>query len=262
MKKLFFISIFKRGKKNTTPKLMCGFIHALNLLLKFIETSTISIYHIISRRVLFVNKKRVKLVHGFTLIETMVTIFIFTILALGASALMKNIIIDSKQELLSLDNADRARLVAFNFTNELRSASVGVDGSYPITQASSSQIIFYSSYGNSTGLVNRIRYFISGTELKKGVVTPSGNPLSYSASPEIIKTIGTGINNMSTPLFYYYDSSYDGDSSPLNQPVNIPSIKYVRINMIILKLSSRNSTSTFVINTGSSIRNLKTNLGN
>ncbi|MFH0755529.1 MAG: prepilin-type N-terminal cleavage/methylation domain-containing protein [bacterium] len=198
---------------------------------------------------------------GFTLIETIITIFIFTILALGTSTLIKDIFINTNQEQLSLNNIDRARVIAFNFTNELRSASVGVDGSYPITQASTSQIIFNSSYGDSAGIVNRIRYFISGKELKKGVIVPSGN--LYNQSSEIIKTIGTGINNENEniPLFYYYDNNYDGNSSPLEQPVNINSIKYVKINMIILKQSSRNSTSTFIINTGSSIRNLKTNLG-
>jgi len=201
-------------------------------------------------------------ISGFTLTETMVTIFIFTILALGASALIKNIFINTTQEQLSLDNADRSRLVAFNFTNELRSASIGVDGSYPITQASSSQIIFYSSYGNSTGLVNKIRYFISGNELKKGVIKPSGSPLIYNSSSESVKTVGIGINNGSVPLFYYYDSNYNGTSSPLSQPVNITSIRYVKINMVIFKQTSRNSTSTFIVNTGSSIRNLKTNLGN
>lgn len=199
---------------------------------------------------------------GFTLMETIVTIFIFTIISLGASMIIKNIIVSSKQFKLSIENIDSSRLVAFNFTNELRSASVGVDGSYPITLASSSQIIFYSSYGNSSGLVNKIRYYISGEELKKGITEPSGNPLIYNPSSEIISTVETGIKNENIPLFYYYDSNYSGSESALSQPVNINSINYVKINMLILKQSLRNSTTTFIINTGSSIRNLKTNLGN
>lgn len=197
---------------------------------------------------------------GFTLVETMITIFIFTILALGSSVLMKDIIVNARQEQISLENADRSRSVAFAFANEVRSASIGVDGSYPIIQASSSQIIFCSSYGNNTGIVNKIRYFISENELKKGVIVPSGNPLIYNQDFEIIKTVGIGIKNENTPLFYYYDGDYDGNSAPLDQPVNINSVKYIKINMVILKQDSKNSTSTFIVNTGSSIRNLKTNL--
>jgi prepilin-type N-terminal cleavage/methylation domain-containing protein len=205
--------------------------------------------------------KNTKNINGFTLMETMVTIGIFSILALGTSALMKDIITNTRQENFSIENADRSRFAAFNFINEIRSASIGVDGSYPITQASSSQIIFYSSYGNKNSLVNKIRYFISDSKLKKSVIEPSGNPLAYNPSSEIITTVATDIKNDSTPLFYYYNSDYDGNYPPLNQPVNINSIRYVKINMIILKQNSRNSTDTFNINAGSSIRNLKTNLG-
>ncbi|MFH0755527.1 MAG: hypothetical protein V1910_02580 [bacterium] len=178
---------------------------------------------------------------------------------MGTSILIKDIFVNSKQEQLSLDNVDRARLITFTFTSELRSASTGADGSYPITQANSNQIIFYSSYGDSMGLVNKIRYFISENKLKKGVIVPAGN--LYNQNSETISVIGTEIKNENVPLFYYYDGNYNGNSLPLDQPVNINLIKYVKINMVILKQSSKNSTSTFVINAGSSIRNLKTNWG-
>lgn len=199
---------------------------------------------------------------GFTLIETMVTIGIFTILSLGSSIVIKDIVVNSRQGNFSLENADKSRFTAFNFINEIRSASVGIDGSYPITQASTNQIIFYSSYGNNNGLVNKIRYFISEDKLMKGVIEPSGDPLSYIASEEKITTVANDIKNDGTPLFYYYDTDYDGNTSPLNQPVNINSIRYVKINMIILKQTSKNSSDTFLVDAGSSIRNLKTNLGN
>lgn len=199
---------------------------------------------------------------GFTLIETMVTIAIFTILSLGSSVVIKDIVINSRQGNFSLENADKARFTAFNFINEIRSASVGIDGSYPITQAGTNQIIFYSSYGNNNGLVNKIRYFISEDKLMKGVIEPSGDPLSYIASEEKMITVANDIKNDDIPLFYYYDTDYDGNASPLNQPVNINSIRYVKINMIILKQTSKNSSDTFLVDAGSSIRNIKTNLGN
>ncbi len=78
-KSLFFRNIRAR-QQNTTPKLVCGFIHALNLLLKFIETSNRSIYNVMSRCVLFVDKKRVKLVHGFTVVEIIIVISIMAFL--------------------------------------------------------------------------------------------------------------------------------------------------------------------------------------
>lgn len=206
------------------------------------------------------NKKRN--IFGFTLIETMVVISIFTILSLGATLLMKNIIKSTRQNNFSLENADKTRYAAFNFTNEIRSASIGVDGAYPITQAGDNQITFYSSYGNKDGLVNKIRYFISDGELKKGIIEPSGTPLSYSSLNEKVVTVTNDLQNGDTPLFYYYDSDYNGDSYPLIQPVNINLIRYVKINMIILKQTEEYSNNTFTVNSGAAIRNLKTNLEN
>ena len=64
------------------------------------------------------------------------------------------------------------------------------------------------------------------------------------------------------PLFSYYDGNYNGSGSPLSQPVNINVIRFVKINLTVLKDVTPNSTNTFTVTAGASIRNLKTNLGN
>jgi hypothetical protein len=137
----------------------------------------------------------------------------------------------------------------------------GNDGSYPLSQAGGSQIIFYSNIGASGNNANRIRYYVSEDTLYKGVTIPTGNPLGYNLSLETIKPILTGLLNGVSPLFYYYTGDYDGGGTELLQPVNINQAKFVRINLIVEEQSLTGS-SNFTLSAGVAVRALKNNLSN
>ena len=191
-------------------------------------------------------------------------IAIFTLLSLGVTTLFTHIFISSRERLFSIDNIDHARVVATNFTNEIRIASVGNNGAYPINQADDNQIIFYSNYGQATGIIARIRYYISGNSLYKGVVVPTGSPLAYNLAGEKISAVQNNVKNAGLPIFYYYDGDFLGaaSSTPLVQPINVNQIKYVKISFDIYNQATSTATSTFKVSAGSSVRNLKSNLGN
>jgi prepilin-type N-terminal cleavage/methylation domain-containing protein len=199
---------------------------------------------------------------GFTLVETLFTIFIFGILMTGTALLIQNIFSASRQQFGVLTNTNQAIFVSNTFANEIRNGNYGANGSYPLNQAADNQIIFFSTLPKGNGTVSKIRYFISGNTLYKGITNPSGSPLSYNGQPETITTLSTKMSMGGNPLFYYYDGNYDGNGSALAQPVNINMVKFVKINLIILKEIVANSNSTFTVMAGASIRNLKNNLGN
>lgn len=200
---------------------------------------------------------------GFTLVETLVAIFVFSIIMIGSTLMLQNILKSSQQQPLALEAVDQARLAIFNFVSELRNATAGNDGSYPLNQASDSQIIFYSTYGSTnSSIINRIRYYVSGTTLYKGATAPSGSPLTYNTSLEKSTAVITNLSNASTPVFYYYDGNYAGTSTPLSQPINVTNVKFVKMNLVIPNKDTRGATTTFTVSAGSTLRNLKTNLGN
>jgi prepilin-type N-terminal cleavage/methylation domain-containing protein len=196
---------------------------------------------------------------GFTLVEMLTTIFIFSTIIGGVTLLLQNILKSSQQQPLALETVDQARIVTANFVNELRNANSGNDGSYALNQAADAQIIFYSTYGSATSTqTNRLRYYVSGTTLYKGVTTPNGNPLSYNPASEKTTTLINNIRNASTPVFYYFN----GSSTPLVQQVNLNDVKFVEMNLIIPTQDVRGATTTFTVTAGATIRSLKTNLGN
>jgi prepilin-type N-terminal cleavage/methylation domain-containing protein len=199
---------------------------------------------------------------GFTLLEVMMSIFIFTMLAMGAYSLITSFFSASTKQNKSLGTDDQARKVTSSFVNELRNANWGNDGSYPVNQAGTNQFIFYSTSATNNSIINRIRYYTSGNSLYKGVVTPSGAPLVYNIGSEVVTKIQDNLGNGANPIFSYYKDTYDGTGTALAQPINLTQVNFVKISLTLLSTAGNQNTATYTITAGASIRNLKTNLGN
>lgn len=191
---------------------------------------------------------------GFTLVETIVAITIFSALIFIVSGLLISTIEKPKTQTALMENIDIARFVSSGFTNEIRAAAYGT---YPIVQAKDFEIIFYTPIGAESGKINRNRYFIEDGALYKGVISPP-------SSSESISLILDGISNNSTPLFYYYGSDYDGNGNgdALTTPANVNNIKFVEINLIVKNQTTSQDTGTFLVKAGATIRILKDNLNN
>ncbi|KKP43313.1 MAG: hypothetical protein UR31_C0008G0005 [Parcubacteria group bacterium GW2011_GWA2_33_14] len=147
---------------------------------------------------------------GFTILELLVAVSIFGVLIIMAALLFTNIFTGSNQQFSALNNVDQARLVTSRFTNEIRNATTGVEGSYSLNTASDNQIIFYSRSTSPGATINRIRYYLEDNNLYKGVTLPSGNPPDYNLALESNIIVQKDIANGATPIFTYYDGNYNG----------------------------------------------------
>jgi len=198
---------------------------------------------------------------GFTLIEVVVTIAVFTLIAYGTLALISGLFSDSSQQSRLLSGGDQARKAAFKITNELRNAAVANTGAYSLAEASAQQLIFYSNLDGGTD-IERIRYFVQNGALYKGVIKPSGTPLSYNPVNETVNVVQNDLGNGSSPVFYYYDDTYDGTvDNYLVQPVNINQVRLVKLVLRVINTGGKSGTNTYTVTAQAAIRNLKTNLG-
>jgi hypothetical protein len=144
-------------------------------------------------------------------------------------------------------------------TASLRSASQSSTGAYPIAAASSTSLTYFSDIDHD-GLKEQVRYFLSGTTLKRGVIKPSGNPLTYNtANEKITNLVRNIIRDDANPIFSYYDSSYDGSSSAMTNPPNILNIRLIKITFLIDR-DPATAPAAAEFSTQVSIRNLKDNL--
>ncbi|GBD34444.1 hypothetical protein HRbin35_00164 [bacterium HR35] len=115
---------------------------------------------------------------------------------------------------------------------ELKSAEDSNVGHYPLELVSSTSIIFYSDVNND-GLVERVRYFLDGEELKRGIVFPNGNPLNYNLNQEKIQVL---VKNLipNQKIFSFYDEN-------LNETLDIAKIKVIKVNLKV-KIDTKGNT--------------------
>jgi hypothetical protein len=203
-------------------------------------------------------KKKTIKTTGVTLIELLVVVVILFVISFAFGKFQKDIFASNDEYTHRLYAEQEARTSLKNLIAELRSAEQSNTGDYPIILASSSAITFFSDI-DGDGLQERIRYYLDGTTLHKAVLKPTGSPYSYIESNE---TNSYEINNVVTPggqIFSYYDRNYTGTSSALSFPVNISSIRLVKVNITIDANPTR-SPEPITFESQVTIRNLKDNL--
>ncbi len=204
------------------------------------------------------HKKNNQINKGVSLAEMVVVIAIFGIISVAVANFGSEIFNFNSTAGSNLTAQSEGRRVLKTMVKELRSVSPSSVGSYALNQVATSSIIFYSDIDDD-GLKERIRYFLQDTNLKRGVVKPSGNPLSYNLANENLITLATGVANGATPIFEYFDQNYTGSSSALLEPVQATSVRLVKINLILDKDPNK---AGGIINVTSQVtlRNLKDNL--
>ncbi len=197
---------------------------------------------------------------GVTLIEIIVSIGIFAIIVVSW-----NVIVIQNYRTTSFGDDQQsaireAREAAAIMVREIREMSTAENGAYALEDAQDDEIIFFSDV-DSDVLTERIRYFIDGTELKKGVTEPTGDPLEYVTSTESVITIANHLFNQSNNLFTYYDEFYPYSTStnPLPAPARLISTKLIHIQLHVT-VDPANAPETFIVESDVQLRNLKTNL--
>ena len=195
---------------------------------------------------------------GFSVIEVTVAIFILTLVGIAVYAFQKDVFSLNRilsQSIVSQEEVRRALKV---MSAEIRATSPSSIGAYAIAETATSSFIFYSNIDDDS-FKERVRYFLDGTVLKKGVTKPAGDPLTYNPASETISDVVRDVANGTTALFSYYDTDYDGTSQPLVQPINISIVRLVRI-VIMVDRDSSVLPGPITLTTQISMRNLKDNL--
>ena len=207
------------------------------------------------------NHKAFKSSSGYTLIETVVTIFVFTMIVAGVIALVANVLTGSQKQSELLATSDQARRFSLGIMNELRDAITSNSGAYPVASAGDFELIFFSNIDSAPD-VERVRYYLQNGAVYKGVIKPSGNPLTYNPALEEVWKVQNNVANGANPLFYYYDDTYDGIvDNYLLQPVNNNLVRLVKVNLMITNTGGIAGTNSYLVTASAAIRNLKTNLG-
>ena len=195
---------------------------------------------------------------GFSMVEVLVSISILTIVGLAVYSFQKDIFSLNRIISGSLTAQDEARRALKRMSAEIRTASPSSLGAYALLQTATSSFTFYSNIDDDS-FKERVRYFIDGTTLKKGVTKPSGSPLIYNPADEVISELVHDMADTATSTFSYYDANYDGTTQPLVEPIEMSTVRLVKITIVIDR-DPQTSPGPITLTTQISMRNLKDNL--
>ena len=210
------------------------------------------------RKIMDFLKNNRKLESGFSLIEVSVGIFILSLIGLAVYSFQKDIFSLNRIISGSLTAQSEVRRALKSMSAEIRTASPSSLGAYALAQTSDLSFTFYSNI-DSDSFKERVRYFLDGTTLKRGVLKPSGAPLTYNPANETISEVVHDVASGATPIFSYYDENYDGTTQPLAEPIDISAVRLVKI-IIMVDKDSQAPPGPMTLTTQISMRNLKDNL--
>lgn len=189
---------------------------------------------------------------GFTLIETIVTVGISALVITALSLLIQYFYRTNAYVFEETAAIQSAHNGIINAMRDLREASYGANGAYPIVSAATSSVVFYVD-PNGSGIVGKVHYFFSGTTLYKGITLPVGSPPTYVGQPEATSTIATYVlSNTATPIFRYYDAK---GSQLTKFPIDVAKIASVNTT-ITVNLNPNRAPNNYTLSAGATLRDL------
>lgn len=189
---------------------------------------------------------------GFTLAETIVVVAIIGVVGVALTTLITYFYRTNAyvfQQTGAIDSAHRGLEYAFK---NLREASYGDDGSYPVQSAATSSIVFFSDVDND-GPVERVRIYLLNGTLYRTVTNSAGSPPSYSGQTPATTTIANSVTNgTSTPIFRYYDAN----GALLTTPADTSKVASVQTELRV-DLNPTRAPDIFVLRASATLRNLR-----
>ncbi|MEK7644145.1 MAG: type II secretion system protein [Patescibacteria group bacterium] len=195
-----------------------------------------------------INKK------GFTLLEMVVVLAIFSLLSLAIAWILINSLRSNTTAWDQLQAENDAGKTLKDIVNEARRAESSDIGAYALSTTTAYELAFYANIDNDS-FKELVRFKLVGTDLTKGITKPSGNPLDYLPATESVTTIARDVVNIGRgdPLFYYYDKNYNGTQAALTEPINITEVRMVKVRIEI----DRNPAKSPIILTAESMTQIR-----
>lgn len=193
---------------------------------------------------------------GYTLIEAVISVVIFSMAALmivGTITFLYKANSNAIEQAFALASARRG---VDKMIRDIREAAYSDEGGFPIESIDDYSFTFYSDTDRDL-YVERVRYFLDGTDLKKGTLDPSGDPLTYNAGAEVVSMVADNIRNeeQGFPIFNYFDDQ----GNQIATTSSVLDIAFVNVNVIV-NVNPLRLPEEFTLRSSATIRNLKTNL--
>lgn len=189
---------------------------------------------------------------GITFIESLIWIAVFMI---SMMALIVSLLSFYRANTYTLEQAQAVsdgRRAIEKTVQIMREADYGSNGAYPIVAIATSSVTFYADI-DSDSFLERVRFYLDGTNIRRGVIEPTGDPASYPGT-ETSTLIAEHIRNISqtTILFRYFDQS----GTEITTFTNVRAVRFIQVSAIV-NVSPDRLPNELTIRSSATLRNLK-----
>ena len=133
----------------------------------------------------------------------------------------------------------------------IREAAYANDGAYPITSMAANQFSFYADV-DSDSFIEKLRYFLQGNTVVRGIIDPSGDPPVYTgaeATSTIVEYVRNSAQGVTT--FAYYDKN----GALMSDLSKIADVRFVTVNLRI-DVDTTQLPDAITLRSSAGIRNL------
>lgn len=197
---------------------------------------------------------------GLTLIEVVITVAVLGIVSVAGLMFINSAYEAQRVIFQEAQAASEARRGLKAMIAEIREARPGDDGSYILQIANDQELTFFSD-ADRDGQTERIRYYMSGVNLMRGVIQPQATGLMYPVSQEQSTIIAQFVRNGEAALFIYYNGDWPADTvnNPLPAPARLSDTKLIHLHLVV-DVEPFRAPVNYDLQGDVQIRNLKTNL--
>ncbi|RJR12785.1 hypothetical protein C4585_03260 [Candidatus Parcubacteria bacterium] len=188
---------------------------------------------------------------GVTFIETLIWISVFTIAMLAIVTTIMSFYRTNRYTLEQADAVTSAQRALEETVKTIREGAYSSQGAFPIVSIAANDFVFYADV-DEDALIERVHYYISGTNLMRGILNPSGNPPDYTGS-ETTAVIAEYVRNTEQGLstFRYYDEI----GSEITNYTNWTAVRFVSVNLAV-NVNPATLPNQLTLHSSAAIRNL------
>jgi hypothetical protein len=179
-----------------------------------------------------------------------ITVALFTALVLAVAAVANSFYTTRGNAIDQAFALQSARIGTEAVVRDIREAAFADNGAYPIESIGSNELILYADRDRDAS-VERIRYFLDDTALKRGVTEAVGSPPTYSGS-EAVSTVAADVRNVDRgiPVFQYFESG-----SATSTVSAVTDVGYVTVTLVV-NVTPSEQPKDFTLSSSASLRNV------
>jgi type II secretory pathway pseudopilin PulG len=188
---------------------------------------------------------------GMTMIEAIVWIALFVTAMLAISSTILYFYRTNSYALEQSTAVAAAQRGLEQVVKVVREASFSSQGAFPIVSIAANDFVFYADVDDDP-LIERVHYYLSGTNLMRGVLKPTGNPPDYVGA-ETTEVVAEYVRNVAQNIsvFRYYDSL----GAPVATSSGYTAVRFVNVTLAV-NVNTATLPNQLSLSSSAALRNL------